>query len=79
MQEKNLECEKDEITIPTSGSKVNSKSSFPTNVPSPSFLGRFAKFKRDEYEKEILETFRKVQVNFYFWMSFIKYLVMQIS
>lgn len=62
-QEKNLACEKDETTDPTSGSKVNSKSSIPTNVPSPPFPSRFAKSKRDEHEKEILETFRKVQVN----------------
>ncbi|XP_022854906.1 uncharacterized protein LOC111376190 [Olea europaea var. sylvestris] len=48
---------------PTAGSKVESKNSIPTYVPSPPFPGRFAKSKMDEHEKEILETFRKVQVN----------------
>ncbi|XP_022871282.1 uncharacterized protein LOC111390467 [Olea europaea var. sylvestris] len=62
-QEKNLACEKDEAKTPTSGSKVDSKSPIPTYVPSPPFPSRFAKSKRDEHEKENLETFRKVQVN----------------
>ncbi|XP_022866974.1 uncharacterized protein LOC111386743 [Olea europaea var. sylvestris] len=56
-------CEKDEATAPTVGSKVESKSSISTYVPSPPFFGRFAKSKKDEHEKEILETFHKVQVN----------------
>ncbi|XP_022843337.1 uncharacterized protein LOC111366885 [Olea europaea var. sylvestris] len=63
MQEKNLACEKDETTNPTVGSKVESKSSTPTYFPSPPFLDGFAKSKKDEHEKEILETFSKVQVN----------------
>ncbi|XP_022883436.1 uncharacterized protein LOC111400242 [Olea europaea var. sylvestris] len=62
-QKKNLACEKDEATTITAGSKVGSKSSIPAYVPSLPFLGRFAKSKKDEHEKEILETFRKVQVN----------------
>ncbi|XP_022883735.1 uncharacterized protein LOC111400560 [Olea europaea var. sylvestris] len=62
-QEKNLACEKDEAKTPTLGSKVDSKSPIPTYVPSPPFPGRFVKSKRDKHEKEILETFRKVQVN----------------
>ncbi|XP_022843255.1 uncharacterized protein LOC111366793 [Olea europaea var. sylvestris] len=63
MQEKNLACEKDEATTPTARSKVDSKSSIPTYVPSPPFLDRSTKSKGDEHEKEIVETFRKVQVN----------------
>ncbi|CAA3018017.1 Hypothetical predicted protein, partial [Olea europaea subsp. europaea] len=55
-QEKNLACEKDEAKTPTSGSKVDSKSPIPTYVPSPPFPSRFAKSKRDEHEKENLET-----------------------
>ncbi|XP_022874025.1 uncharacterized protein LOC111392860 [Olea europaea var. sylvestris] len=62
-QENNLACEKDEAKTPTSGSKVDSKSPIPTYVPSPPFPCRFVKSKRDEHENEILETFRKVQVN----------------
>lgn len=42
---------------------IDFKSSIPTYVPSPPFPGKFAKSKRDELEKEILETFRKFQVN----------------
>ena len=34
-----------------------------TNVSSLSFPSKFAKSKKEEYEKEILETFCKVQVN----------------
>ncbi|XP_022873479.1 uncharacterized protein LOC111392378 [Olea europaea var. sylvestris] len=63
MQEKNLACEKDEATTPTAGTKVESKSSVPTYVPSLPFPSRFAKSKKDEHEKEILEAFRRVQVN----------------
>ncbi|XP_022891975.1 uncharacterized protein LOC111406840 [Olea europaea var. sylvestris] len=62
-QKKNLACEKDEAKTPTSRYKVDSKSHIPTYIPSPPFPGRFAKSKKDEHEKEILETFRKVQVN----------------
>ncbi|CAN6723527.1 unnamed protein product [Malus baccata var. baccata] len=39
---------------------LNSSSSFPLNVP---FLGRFLQSKKEEEEKDVLETFRKVQVN----------------
>ncbi|KAM2921806.1 hypothetical protein COP2_043494 [Malus domestica] len=38
----------------------NSSSSFPLNVPFP---GRFLQCKKEEEEKDVLETFRKVQVN----------------
>ncbi|XP_022880909.1 uncharacterized protein LOC111398207 [Olea europaea var. sylvestris] len=62
-QEKNLVCGKDEATTPTAGSNVESKCSIPTYVPSIPFFGRFAKSKKDEHEKEILETLREVQVN----------------
>ncbi|KAM2174290.1 hypothetical protein ACFX1Q_033829 [Malus domestica] len=39
---------------------LNSSSSFPLNVPFP---GRFLQSKKEEEEKDVLETFRKVQVN----------------
>ncbi|CAN6558105.1 unnamed protein product [Malus baccata var. baccata] len=39
---------------------LNSSSSFPLNVPFP---GRFLQSKKEEKEKDVLETFRKVQVN----------------
>ncbi|KAM1535609.1 hypothetical protein ACFX1Z_014594 [Malus domestica] len=41
-------------------SKLNSSSSIPLNVPFPS---RLRQSKKEETEKDILETFRKVQVN----------------
>ncbi|KAL5555792.1 hypothetical protein UlMin_038028 [Ulmus minor] len=43
--------------------KVNSNSSIPINVSSLPFPSRFTTTKKEEHEKEILETFRKVQVN----------------
>ncbi|CAN6544516.1 unnamed protein product [Malus baccata var. baccata] len=39
---------------------LNSSSSFPLNMPFP---GRFLQSKKEEEEKDVLETFRKVQVN----------------
>ncbi|CAN6579443.1 unnamed protein product [Malus baccata var. baccata] len=39
---------------------LNSSSSFPLNVPFP---GKFLQSKKEEEEKDVLETFRKVQVN----------------
>lgn len=62
-KEKDSSREKEETTTSTSGSKANVKNSFPIIVPPPPFPSRFAKSMRDEHEKEILETFRKVQVN----------------
>ncbi|CAA2976270.1 Hypothetical predicted protein [Olea europaea subsp. europaea] len=54
MQEKNLACEKDEAKTATSGSKVDSKSSIPTYVPSPPFPDRLS--KNLQLCKDIVET-----------------------
>ncbi|KAL5570305.1 hypothetical protein UlMin_026880 [Ulmus minor] len=65
-EEKDLSLEKDDATTPkedTPPRKVNSNSSIPINVSSLPFPSRFATTKKEEHEKEILETFWKVQVN----------------
>ncbi|KAL5554345.1 hypothetical protein UlMin_041746 [Ulmus minor] len=65
-KEKDLSVEKDDATTSkedTSPRKVMSNSSIPINVSSLPFPSRFATTKKEEHEKEILETFRKVQVN----------------
>ncbi|KAL5573536.1 hypothetical protein UlMin_023133 [Ulmus minor] len=65
-KEKDLSLEKDDATTSredTSSRKVISNSSIPINVSSLPFPSRFAATKKEEHEKEILETFRKVQVN----------------
>ncbi|KAL5559707.1 hypothetical protein UlMin_035918 [Ulmus minor] len=65
-EEKDLSLEKDDATTPKEDNpprKVNSNSSIPINVSSLPFPSRFATMKKEEHEKEILETFRKVQVN----------------
>ncbi|KAL5554372.1 hypothetical protein UlMin_041773 [Ulmus minor] len=65
-KEKDLSLEKDDATTSkedTPPRKVNSNSSIPINVSSLPFPSRFATTKKEEHEKEILETFRKVQVN----------------
>ena len=62
-KEKDLSLEKDDATTPkedTPPRKVNSNSSIPINVSSLPFPSRFATTKKEEHEKEILETFRKV-------------------
>ena len=43
--------------------KVIPNPSFPSYITPPPFPSRLAKSKKDEQEKEILETFRKVEVN----------------
>ncbi|KAL5559681.1 hypothetical protein UlMin_035892 [Ulmus minor] len=63
---RDLSLEKDEATtsrdeIPLT--KVVPKPSIPTNISFLPFPSRFAKTKKEEHEKEILDTFRKVQVN----------------
>ncbi|KAL5574040.1 hypothetical protein UlMin_023637 [Ulmus minor] len=63
---RNLSLEKDDATTSredTPSRKVISNSSIPINVSSLPFPSRFATTKKEEHEKEILETFRKVQVN----------------
>ncbi|KAL5550427.1 hypothetical protein UlMin_000603 [Ulmus minor] len=63
---RNLSLEKDDATTSnedTPPRKVISNSSIPINVSSLPFPSRFATTKKEEHEKEILETFRKVQVN----------------
>ncbi|KAL5565104.1 hypothetical protein UlMin_028268 [Ulmus minor] len=65
-EEKDLSLEKDDVTTPKEDApprKVNSNSSIPINVSSLPFPSRFATTKKEEHEKEILETFLKVQVN----------------
>ncbi|KAL5554371.1 hypothetical protein UlMin_041772 [Ulmus minor] len=65
-KEKDLSVEKDDATTSnedTPPRKVISNSSIPINVSSLPFPSRFATTKKEEHEKEILETFRKVQVN----------------
>ncbi|KAL5583464.1 hypothetical protein UlMin_015906 [Ulmus minor] len=65
-KEKDLSLEKDDATTSkedTPPRKVNSNSSIPINVSSLPFPSRFATTKKEEHEKEILETFQKVQVN----------------
>ncbi|KAL5569950.1 hypothetical protein UlMin_026525 [Ulmus minor] len=63
---RNLSIEKDDATTSkedTLSRKVISNPSIPINVSSLPFPSRFATTKKEEHEKEILETFRKVQVN----------------
>ncbi|KAL5579714.1 hypothetical protein UlMin_012156 [Ulmus minor] len=63
---RNLSLEKDDATTSkedTPPRKVISNPSIPTNVSSLPFPSRFVTTKKEEHEKEILETFRKVQVN----------------
>ncbi|KAL5573539.1 hypothetical protein UlMin_023136 [Ulmus minor] len=63
---RNLSLEKDDAITPKEDNpprKVNSNSSIPINVSSLPFPSRFATTKKEEHEKEILETFQKVQVN----------------
>ena len=43
--------------------KVIPKPSFPSYITPPPFPSRLAKSKKEEQEKEILETFKKVEVN----------------
>ncbi|KAL5556378.1 hypothetical protein UlMin_038614 [Ulmus minor] len=65
-KEKYLSIEKDDATTSkedTPPRKVISNPSIPINVSSLPFPSRFATTKKEEHEKEILETFRKVQVN----------------
>ncbi|CAN6687516.1 unnamed protein product [Malus baccata var. baccata] len=63
---------KDDQTLPNSSSppkpsqttKVSPNSTFSSSIPlNVPFLGRFRQSKKEEAEKDILETFRKVQVN----------------
>ncbi|CAN6685892.1 unnamed protein product [Malus baccata var. baccata] len=63
---------KDDQTLPNSSSppepsqttKVSPKSTFSSSIPlNVPFPGRFRQSKKEEAEKDILETFRKVQVN----------------
>ncbi|CAN6583747.1 unnamed protein product [Malus baccata var. baccata] len=63
---------KDDQTLPNSSSppkpsqttKVSSNSIFSSSIPlNVPFPGRFRQSKKEEAEKDILETFRKVQVN----------------
>ncbi|KAL5554722.1 hypothetical protein UlMin_042123 [Ulmus minor] len=65
-EEKDLSLEMDDATTPKEDNlprKVNSNSSIPINVSSLPFPSTFATTKKEEHEKEILETFWKVQVN----------------
>ena len=65
-EEKDLSLENDDATTPKEDNpprKINSNSSIPIYVSSLPFPSRFATMKKEEYEKEVLETFRKVQVN----------------
>ncbi|KAL5544769.1 hypothetical protein UlMin_008553 [Ulmus minor] len=65
-EEKDLSLEKDDATTPKEDNpprKVNYNSSIPIYVSSLPFPSRFATTKKEEHEKKILETFRKVQVN----------------
>ena len=58
--------QRDKATGPcetNSAPKVTSKVPISSYVSSPPFPSRFAKSKKEEEEKEILDTFRKVQVN----------------
>ena len=43
--------------------KVTPKLSFPSYITPPPFPSRLAKSKKEEQENEILDTFKKVQVN----------------
>ncbi|KAL5564396.1 hypothetical protein UlMin_027560 [Ulmus minor] len=64
--EKDLSLERDDATTPkedNSPRKVSPHSSIPINVPYLPFPSRFSATKKDGHEKEIFETFRKVQVN----------------
>lgn len=63
---------KDDQTLPNSSSppkpsqtiKVSPNSTFSSSIPlNMPFPGRFRQSKKEEAEKDILETFRKVQVN----------------
>ncbi|KAM1519904.1 hypothetical protein ACFX15_022171 [Malus domestica] len=47
----------------TSGNVVPNVVNSNTNLPNVPFPRRFAQFKNEEEEKDVLETFRKVQVN----------------
>ncbi|XP_062075714.1 uncharacterized protein LOC133779827 [Humulus lupulus] len=47
----------------SSTQKKLSKLTMPTYVPRPPFPRRLKKFKKEEADKKILETFRKVEVN----------------
>ena len=43
--------------------KVTPKPSFPSYITPPPFPSRLEKSKKEEQEKEILDTFRKIEVN----------------
>ncbi|KAL5564394.1 hypothetical protein UlMin_027558 [Ulmus minor] len=64
--EKDLSLERDDATTPKEDNpprKVSHHSSIPINVPYLPFPSRFSTTKKDRHEKEIFETFQKVQVN----------------
>ena len=62
-------AQKEENTITSSShpnepkEKLTPKPSFPSYITPPPFPSRFAKSKKEKQEKEILDTFRKVEVN----------------
>ncbi|KAM2928266.1 hypothetical protein COP2_035528 [Malus domestica] len=62
-EEQGLATARKDVPLPNKGTIVSNSiptNDFPLNVPFPS---RFKQTKKEEAEKDILETFRKVQVN----------------
>ncbi|KAH9669232.1 hypothetical protein KPL70_021706 [Citrus sinensis] len=56
------ELEKNELMPKSQDAQPTGAKPLPVVIPLP-FPSRFAKFKKEEQEKDILETFRKVEVN----------------